>query len=351
MISGSTISLIIIIGLLILILYFTQSRSNEKYDDDKEADGIINDVVSWFSDDASNVSSKSNITKEPLLPNFINIQFHNDYRDVITGLRNIVPSKRQIFNIENIPLTYSEPEVGEVKNLLNDFSKVLNDNLKSEVPLYRNVNSGWDEAMQDPQFQEDGWAKAQKALGIAPSLYDKPAPNSPIKIIHVKRIQKYETEDEIKYVIEMVMKKLNVKDQMIVKGHFVQDKRILKDEDNFFINKRVEMRIMIEEVYIVGFLSDDGPKGSQQQLENDYGDDLHFPYDDMEKNNIVSPKYVQKVLMEKYDQRSRESEMRNGLLDEEGQDYHKTLPNLYDYSNITGTRTIFDDMNEKKIFY
>ena len=43
-------------------------------------------------------------------------------------------------------------------------------------------------------------------------------------------------------------------------------------------------------------------------------------------------------------------EHRNALLDEEGQDFHKTLPHIYDYSNIKGTRTIFDDMNEKKIF-
>ncbi len=45
-------------------------------------------------------------------------------------------------------------------------------------------------------------------------------------------------------------------------------------------------------------------------------------------------------------------QQRNALLDEEGQAFHATLPNLYDFSNIQGTRTIFDDMNEKeKKFY
>ena len=54
--------------------------------------------------------------------------------------------------------------------------------------------------------------------------------------------------------------------------------------------------------------------------------------------------------MEKYQQRTHEMQFRNAMLDEEGQAFHKDLPNLYDYSNIQNTRTIFDDMNKKKIF-
>lgn len=347
MLSASTIGLIIIIGLLIYVLFYCGNGTKETF---REEDEIVDDAMSWFSYN-SGESSKSNITKHKLNPNFVNIQFHTDYRDVITALLNIVPSRRQIFNIANVPLTYSEPEAKEVKNLLTDFAKILNQNLVSEVPLFRNANSGWDEAIQDPQPKESGWDKVQKALGLPSSLYNTPAGKAPITIIHIRRIQKYETEDEIKYVIEMVMQKQNVKDQMIVKGHFLQDKRILQNEDNFFINKRVEMKIIIEEVYIVGFLSEDGPKGDQQELDMDMQAPWYFDYDKLEKNNMVSPKHIQKVLMDKYAQRSKESEQRNGMLDEEGQDFHKTLPNVYDYSNITGTRTIFDDMNEKKVFY
>ena len=66
---------------------------------------------------------------------------------------------------------------------------------------------------------------------------------------------------------------------------------------------------------------------------------------------MTDPKYVQKVLMDKYNLKAKEMGLRNSLLDEEGRDFHKTLPNMYDFSNITGTRTIFDDMNEKKVWY
>ncbi len=138
---------------------------------------------------------------------------------------------------------------------------------------------------------------------------------------------------------------------MIIKVNFVQDKRSLRDENNFMNHKKVQMRVMIEDAYIIGFLSHDGPKGTMQDLDMDMGKELFYNYDKLEQNNLVDPKLVQKVLMEKYDMRAKEMGLRNGMLDEEGQDFHKTLPNLYDYSTITGTRTIFDDMNEKKIFY
>jgi len=38
------------------------------------------------------------------------------------------------------------------------------------------------------------------------------------------------------------------------------------------------------------------------------------------------------------------------MLDEEGQEFHKHLPHVYDFSNIKGTQTIFDDMNYHKEF-
>ena len=38
------------------------------------------------------------------------------------------------------------------------------------------------------------------------------------------------------------------------------------------------------------------------------------------------------------------------MLDEEGQNFHKELPHVYDFSNIKGTQTIFDDMNYHKTF-
>ena len=71
----------------------------------------------------------------------MNIQFHNDYRDVYTALLNIVPDKRQLFNVANIPLTYSEPEANEISLMMKDFMAVLNENIKFiNLPIARKIS-------------------------------------------------------------------------------------------------------------------------------------------------------------------------------------------------------------------
>lgn len=303
---------------------------------------LIDDVVSW---DGSVVTS--NIIKEKLNPNFVDIQFHNDYRDVITAINNLVPEKRQRFNLANNVLQYSEPRSEEVSLMVKDFIKVLNNNLLTAVPESRNSSSGWDEAIPDPNV-ESGWSRVQKSLGLADSLYNEPAKKALVKLVAINYVQKYETDDEIKYSINLVIQKVNVEDQMIIKVSFVQDKRPLHDENNFFLNKEIQMKLVIEDVYFTGYLSNDGPDGRQQF---DMDKEKYYEYDNMEYNNMTDPKYIQKVLMDKYQQRTLEMNMNNAMLDTEGQAFHKTLPHVYDFSNIQGTRTIYDDMNTKNVFY
>jgi|688.fasta_scaffold265698_2 hypothetical protein len=362
MISSSNIILVTIIGLLaIFFIYGNMTNKNKinnyekisstnaqpiyryKYRNNKTAsEELVDDVVSWDS----SISSAS-VVRETLNPNLVNIQFHNDYRDIITAIANLVPEKRQRFNLANIPLVYSEPETTEVKLMVKDFITVLNDNLSSEVPSNRNKNSGWDEAIVDPNV-ESGWNKVQKSLGLPVSLYDDPAKKSLVKLIAINHVQKYETDDEIKYVIDLVIQKLNVEDQMILKASFVQDKRPLNDENNFFVSKNIDMKVVIEDVFTSGYLSNDGPDSNK---EYDMDKEKYYAYDGLEYNNMTDPKYIQKILMEKYKMRTQEMEQRNALLDNEGREFHRTLPHLYDFSNIKGTRTIFDDFNTKKIFY
>src|SRR5271166_3165666 len=117
MLSNSTIVLIIIIVILIFIMFYG-TNNNEKFDVVQTNNSVnynkqqvIEDVATHFSEDMisnySIQSSKSSkhsqdIIKKTLNPNFMNIQFHNDYRDVYTALLNIVPDKRQLFNVANI---------------------------------------------------------------------------------------------------------------------------------------------------------------------------------------------------------------------------------------------------------
>lgn len=320
---------------------FYKNRKKYIHDNNSYVDDILDDVVSW--DESYDYGA---INVERINPNFISIQWHNDYRDVQTALNNLVPDKKQLFNLANIPLNYSEPESSEVKNLVKDFVNVLNHNLVSEVPSYRNPNSGWDEAIPDPSVKS-GWDKVQESLGLPVSLYEDPAGKAKIRIISINLVQKYETDDEIKYSIEMVLQKANVDDQLLLKCDFVQDKRPLNDENNFFKDSDIEMKVVIENVFIMGFFSKEG-NNDTAMFDND--EEKFYDYNKMEYNNMTDPKYIQKILMEKYKQRSEEMEQRNAMLDEEGQEFHKELPHTYDYSNIKGTQTIFDDMNYHKTF-
>lgn len=360
MISSSNLILIVIIGLIILFLFFNNSsKSNIKYQETfpempinyetnktnpnivKE---VVDDVISFDSSYGSNCSS--NIIKEKINPNFLDIQFHNDYRDVLTAFNNLVPDKRQRFNLANIPIIYSQPESNEVKHLVTDFIYILNENLKTDIPTFRTVNSGFDELIPN-QTVESGFAKMQKRLGLPVSLYDEPAGKSPVKLINIKFVQKYETEDELKYTIDLILQKCNVDDQILIKASFVQDKRPLQDENNFFVTKKIEMKVIIEDLFIIGFLSQ---YGNDAKLQFDGDKEKFYDYSDLEQNNMTDPKYIQKILMEKYKTRTQEMNQYNALLDEEGQDFYKSMPSLYDFSNIKGTRTIFDDMNSTKVF-
>jgi len=316
-----------------------------KTDDIGLVDQVINDIVSWDSND-SNGNYNDKIKFNRINSNLINNKFHNDYRDVMTAINNIIPDKKQIFNLANIPLKYSQPEIAEVKNLVNDFVKVLNENIKHAVPSYRNPNSGWDEAIIDPTVKS-GWDSVQESLGLNPSLWDKPAVKDNIELIAITDVDKYETEDEIKYSCDIVIQKKNVYDQMILKASFVQDKRPLHDENNFFITANVDMKIVVEDINILGYLSEDG---TDAKLLFDKDMEKFYDYNQLEYNNLVDPKYIQKILMEKYRQRTEEMEQRNAMLDEEGQTFHRELPHIYDFSNIKGTQTIFDDMNYSKKF-
>ena len=363
MLKSSNIILIVIIGLLILYLIvdrrttpqnviketenFSAVRAQPIYKykyrnhaEESDMNELLDDVLSWGS-------ASSDIVKAHLNPNLLDIQFHNDYRDVLTAINNLVASKRQRFNLANIPLKYSEPETDEVKMMVKDFVYALNDNVRKEVGAVRNANSGWDEAIADPTVEETGWEKSQRALGLPTSLYGKPAGRAEIVLIAIEYVQKYETEDEIKYSITLVLQKVNVEDQMVVEASFVIDKRPLRDENNFFVNKNVDMKVVIEDIFIKGFLSNDGPDASKQAATLD---EKYYNYDTLEINNLTDPKDIQRILMEKYKIRTQEMAQRNAMLDEEGQEFHRTLPHLYDFSNIQGTRSIFDDFNKPKVF-
>lgn len=288
--------------------------------------------------------------------NYIDMKYHQDYAHVISALNNLVPREKTFFNIANMPMTIDEcVDIREVKVMVNSFIDLMNTVINEEISNFRQPNTGWDEQL--PEYTgESGWEKVQKKLGLAPSLYNKPNFKSKIRLIDLTDLKKYETDDEKKYLMNLIVQTDNSDIQMSFKIGFVIDLRFEKNENNFFKKKDSILDIKIENVFINGYYSDDNyvfqnlennsPEYEKYDILNNFDD-----YNNYNSNsNLTSSKEIQKVLLEKYNTRMIENNNRNSLLDEEGRDYHNSLPKLYEYDNIYATQTIFDDMNCKKRF-
>ena len=263
-----------------------------------------------------------------LNPNFINNQFHNDYRDVITVIYKLIPRRRQIFNVSNKPIEYSIPNKDEVQLMIEEFVILLNEKIKELSSPGSKVCKGFDTVEEECKVKS-GWQKVQESLGLPSSLYEDPSPNNWIRLIFIKNIQKYKTEEEVKYAIEFVLQKQGVEDQMVIKISIIQ------------CNK-VNQKINFEDIFIVGFLSKEGVDCNLNRQENTF-----YDFDFMEKNNLTDPKKIQEILLQKYDDRRCEMEYRISTLDEEGRQFHSELPSICKYQNA---RSIIDDFNCKKEF-
>lgn len=96
--------ILIILYMLYILVYSKPQKTRENYDsirrqhkykqDGTSRQKIINDVISW--DDSYSTYDSGVLRKEPINPNILDVQFHNDYRDVITAINNLVPDQKQL---------------------------------------------------------------------------------------------------------------------------------------------------------------------------------------------------------------------------------------------------------------
>jgi len=274
---------------------------------------------------------------------FVEAQFHNDYRDTITAFNNIAPSQRQIFNIANQPADFSNPQPYEVKKLLYDFLKEVNNNIMLEVPDYRTANTGWDEPLEDPQCGS-GWDRQMKSLGLPKSIYPDPAKKSKIKLVRLDHIEKYETEDEIRYTCFIFVKKNNTEDILVVKVSFVLDKRNINEERLFFNIKPTETNVVVEEIFILGYMTDRGVGRSNHPR------DKFYNFSNLDKDGILDDKEIIRQLNEKLAERHRNTQNFNNTLDRQFRDLKLEAPNLINYKSFQATQTIYDDMLKPRYY-
>lgn len=354
MFTNSNIILFSIIGFIILLLiiksnnkdseipfehYDNKNNLKKKYEKTKNIN-TNNNLIDIFNNNKKMVRCLNNLNDNVKInPNFVDIKFHNDYRDITTAIKNIISPDKHIFNENNDPVeTTKILPTKEINDIVNDFIDLLNKNLNTQVSENRTQNSGWDEDMPQKTV-ESGWDKIQKSLGLPVSLYNDPAKKGKVNIIKINNVIQQKSCNEIQYKIDLILQKENVEDQMMLNLVIIQQS--IKSN-----------KIIIKNIDIIGYLSENTLVPSQQ-FQDDYQLDKEqfYIYDDLQKDDITDLKIVQNILIDKYNKTTKDKDFINSLLDEPIQNYHKDLPSLDQLPNIKITQTIFDDFNNKKKFY
>lgn len=356
---GQIFFIIIIVGVLLVLVYnYMNALANPSKSSmisrmvaaELNKDSSIK--VPSLHDQYSEINKKELGISTQIKSSFVNVKYHQDYTHVLSALNNLVPRVKVFFNVANIPVTIANPNISDVSDMVDSFINLLNTTITEEVSSFRQSNTGWDEQLVEPNHKS-GWDKAQEKLGLVSSLYKKPVPKMSVQLIDIQNMKKYETDDEVKYLMDIIVQNPKSSVQMSFKIGFVCDLRDAKNENNFYKVQESILDIKIEDLFVNGFYVDDPNLVFSGNME-DPGNPEYEKYD-MENNfieghNLTDSKYIQAVLLDKYAQRSIESRQRNAQLDEEGRDYHNSLPKLFEYDNIYATQTIFDDMNSKRTF-
>ncbi len=311
----STLNTLIIIILVVLaVLIFTKS---ERLDDTKKDDLYEEEDYDYLDEVFDNIivpQKPSNIMESKKIqklkskkqirikPYFVDMRVHNDYRDTITAFNDVAPDQRPMFNRSMLPVKQVEVNPKQVKPLVRAFLKRVNDDVKYNVSDSLNEQSGFDEFVQEKRMETDGWGEEMKQLGLPESLYLKPAKRAKIVLIKIDAVEKYATEEQLNFIVHMIVQKKNSSDQMIIKVSFILDNYDVNADRN--LNKKdaeIDYNTKIEEIYVIGFLTD-----------HQYGDPVErkdfYQFENIEKDEVLDQELILKALQEKYKQRQIESD-------------------------------------------
>ena len=281
------------------------SSHNEQF---KSKKNIINDNDDEFWEDPSKYVDLILKSTPKVNKYFIESQFHQDYRDTINAFSLLTPNKKQIFNAMDLPIKTNSPPKSEVKKLVKKFIKEINSTIKKYVNDNLTPNS-WNDVMPEKRIKT-GWDEQMEQLGLPSSLYTDPAPKAPIKLIKLDHAEKFETDDEIKYNVFLIVQKRDVIDQLVIKVSFVIDRRDLNLDRDFFSKSNVyETSVKIEDVSIMGFMTNhDFGKKSNKEKFYDFGG-IADNFGNINDGRTVSEKQIIKTLNKK--RRQYEKERRN----------------------------------------
>ena len=322
---------LILIGLLLLIVFLLANiKANKKH---KKRDKIKYKKIKGGSNIPNEISKYDKIIpdliKVRIKPFILNIKFHNHFRDIMTAIDNMLPVQKEIFNRSNIPISYSSADYKTIKLIALDFIVTLKNQLK-RLPDERNSNSGWDEALPDPNIKS-GWDKFTNNIGIPSSLYEQPAKNENIYLIDIFNNEKHETEDEIRYITTLIVGKETVDDQILIKIAVVLDKRC---------NTGKKQKVVLEEINIIGYLSDYGDSNDPEKNPKE----PFYEFSQLTKNDVINNHEILLELERNFVRKMDSVQTMLGTTEPDTRIFGSELPLKSTLESHKVTRSIVDDM-------
>jgi hypothetical protein len=277
---------------------------------------------------------------------FVEMQYHKDYNDTITAINNLT-SQKELFNMGFLPVKQSEPDQDNIEALVQLFMGKLNKEVTANVSEYLHVNSGWND-MGKRRREKSGFEEQMEELGLPGQVYNEPAAKAGVKLIKIDKAEQFNTNDQIRFIAYIIVQKVNAKDQMVLKVQFFMEREDLKaggdNRANFFEkdlqkdNVKIDddNLVIVEQVFTVGYLTNDAKKKSVMDKFHDYGQVERI-------DGTIDQSKILKIMMQKHKERSKELNAFLCTVDDETKELHD-VPGIGDYQSYKNTRTIMDDL-------
>ena len=307
--------ILLIIILLVIYIYFSGyhnsfidskkntddvKKSNEKYtlcQKRKKERMQKNGKYYIHNDDNKYLDKMINSSQAcEVLPYFVEMQFHNDYKDIITAFDKMTETAgKPLFNRSNEPVKYTPLTVNDGNEFINTFLNELNDVLKNKVTEVADLENGWNNIQDNPNV-ENGWEKQMKQLGLPTNLYNKGSKKDNVILVRIDKVDKFETDSQIRHDVYCIIQKVNALDQMVVKVSFLMNRHDLNNDRNFFNDdKTVDLNINLESVFIVGFMTDHSYGSENKNTRQDF-----YTFENIEKDGMMDQDEIIKQLKKKY---------------------------------------------------
>jgi hypothetical protein len=276
---------------------------------------------------------KNKIPCKKLNKFFIQTQFSDSYRDVLTVFNNICPDQKIFFNIQSLPVITTNYQLNRdtpfvfiklVTQFINQVNKEIA-KLPESYEIVNNNNNYMPLTSQLKKYTENkGINKFYKDIGVDYNLYADTPPNSPVELIKIISAKREYTDAETKYVITLAIKKIlkSITDQLKITVHFVTKNNPLEGYDLFNGKPPTEtinstQQVAVEFIFVDGYYTDDfdvdydcmgGDNGCKKNSNIDW-DNKYYSFDALGTNFMMSDYEIIKEFNKK--NREHEIEMNN----------------------------------------